>query len=279
MASTENIKIGGEYVRVEEKDEDEEEDNDKVVKAGRKRKRGTHEVGVRTDSQRNTHWNEVAAACLDLPHHWEKGVWDDRESEAAIKIEKKLWEGQANEALDDLRAQLITSYAMRLGKRTISGVIKNTREQRKQERKRDAVNKAADRYRRARGALLELGMTADDKNFRHLATKDVVPFVVALDDEVLGQGKKQPSWLWGDFSFMEKQGDGVRKYCAESELLKVHWFRRRALCTRWEEEVNLLQEEMRCMLRFFRARAEWWDEGAKACKQEGKAGAAAYKKK
>ena len=73
-------------------------------------------------------------------------------------------------------------------------------------------------YRRARRALLGLGLAANAKKFPALEPKDVVPFVVSTDDEQLGDGKKVPSWVWSNFRMLEGQGpERVKEYCGESE--------------------------------------------------------------
>ena len=46
-------------------------------------------------------------------------------------------------------------------------------------------------------------------------------------------------------------------------VLKVFWFRRNALLTRWREEVCLLHEEMRRTARYFKYRRGEWEGRAK----------------
>lgn len=42
--------------------------------------------------------------------------------------------------------------------------------------------------------------------------------------------------------------------------LRIEWCKSRARALRWSEEVELLQEEMTRVLRFFSWQADWWEE-------------------
>ena len=42
--------------------------------------------------------------------------------------------------------------------------------------------------------------------------------------------------------------------------MRVEWVRLKARADRWSEEEELLQEEMRCVLRYFEWKARWWRE-------------------
>ncbi|KAJ6484325.1 hypothetical protein C8R47DRAFT_1217223 [Mycena vitilis] len=61
------------------------------------------------------------------------------------------------------------------------------------------------------------------------------------------------SWIW-----TEGGGPGED----EKELhdsVRVEWSKTKARKERWEEEVELLREEMKRVLRFLRWRAVWWE--------------------
>ena len=52
-----------------------------------------------------------------------------------------------------------------------------------------------------------------------------------------------------------------------------------ALRTRWEEEKQLVGEEMRRTVRFFHSKRMWWLEAAKKHEDDGNTGHAAYNRK
>ncbi|KAH9921091.1 hypothetical protein B0H21DRAFT_660461, partial [Amylocystis lapponica] len=96
-------------------------------------------------------------------------------------------------------------------------------------RKQAAVKTAAEVYRRARRALLTLGMEENDQTYRPLRPEDLRPFVLRMEEQQRGDSKKAPSWIWGDFSFVEKTKTIAHLI---SIAMRVHWFRRRAVTAR-----------------------------------------------
>ncbi|KAF7311271.1 CxC2 domain-containing protein [Mycena kentingensis (nom. inval.)] len=69
-----------------------------------------------------------------------------------------------------------------------------------------------------------------------------------------GQSRQVMSWIW-------TAGPTLVEGSAEDELhdsIRVDWTRALARKTRWCEEVMLLQEEMRRVLRYLRWQANWW---------------------
>ena len=60
-------------------------------------------------------------------------------------------------------------------------------------------------------------------------------------------------------------------------MLKVHWFRRSALKMRWQEQILLVEEEMRRILRFFRYHEDLWKSRVTSGRET--AGAIAYARK
>ena len=57
---------------------------------------------------------------------------------------------------------------------------------------------------------------------------------------------------------------------------RVYWFRARASAARWHEEIQILREEMRRTLRFFKQEREGLQAIAEAEKRKGNLGRAAY---
>ncbi|KAK6967161.1 hypothetical protein R3P38DRAFT_3244635 [Favolaschia claudopus] len=87
------------------------------------------------------------------------------------------------------------------------------------------------------------------------------------------KGKQKMSWIW-------TSGGGPGE--DETELrdaVRIEWSKAKARRDRWVEEVQLLREEMRRVLRFLAWRAGWWEERTvveREVKEDVKAGVQAY---
>ncbi|KAJ7027844.1 hypothetical protein C8F04DRAFT_1266632 [Mycena alexandri] len=134
-----------------------------------------------------------------------------------------------------------------------------------------AVDTVSAKYRRARAALIALRGRAACEGFRELKASDV-----QLDEEreidararkklgeigtrsrrkgpTLSSKNKVFSWIW-------TQGGGPGEdEAALHDSVRVEWSKAKARKERWEEEVDLLREEMKRVLRFLRWRAVWWE--------------------
>ncbi|KAA1479943.1 hypothetical protein DENSPDRAFT_743739, partial [Dentipellis sp. KUC8613] len=77
------------------------------------------------------------------------------------------------------------------------------------------------------------------------------------DDEGLGRGRRQLVWIWRaqtpDARDVPGLGDGD-----VHDSMRAEWAAGRARVKRWEEEVELLQEEMRRAVKFFEYRENEW---------------------
>ncbi|KAI0356813.1 hypothetical protein OH77DRAFT_1533775 [Trametes cingulata] len=191
-----------------------------------------------------------------------------------VKVESKLRQGQANEALDSLRLHLTTHLSLNVRRTQGSGVIHNTEADRRLQAKRESINEAKDKYRIARHKLLVLAMGKEDESFPVLEDNDCRAFTILSEEQRLGDSYRTQSWIWGDFSFAHRMADGdVKKFVIHS--VKAHWFRQNALKTRWQEEVELRREEMWRTLRFFEHEEEKWHAKAMTLQKQGQPGAAA----
>jgi len=89
----------------------------------------------------------------------------------------------------------------------------------------------------------------------------------------LGEGRRIISWIWVSSGLAGDGGDeglndglccNLFSDCSLINIsvyliaLRVEWTKARARATRWREEVLLLKEEMRRVLRFLEWKAEWW---------------------
>ncbi|KAI0654518.1 hypothetical protein C8Q70DRAFT_1047971 [Cubamyces menziesii] len=190
------------------------------------------------------------------------------------QVERKLREGQANEALDSLRLHLTTHLSLAFRKQQGSGVIHNSAADRRLEAKRVAIDEAKAAYRAARVTLIVLGMSPEDDKYRELKDADCVAFKVVSEEARRGDSYRNQSWIWGDFSFAGRLETGdVQKFVLES--MKVHWFRQHALKTRWEEEVNVRREEMYRTVKYLEHEVDLWKGRATVAEADGMRGAAA----
>ncbi|KAJ7774635.1 hypothetical protein DFH07DRAFT_732672 [Mycena maculata] len=188
-------------------------------------------------------------------------------------MEAKLREGQCRDALIQVRSRLHAKHHLISYRESqVAGQRSATRAHTLIERIGERIEAGAVKYRRAREALIALWGSTACTHIRELRAIDI-----QLDEEResdsrarkklgsirsskhrrqgpgLSSKEKSFSWIW-----TEGGGPGAD----EQELhdsVRVEWSKAKAQKERWEEEVELLREEMRRVLRFLRWRAIWWE--------------------
>ncbi|KAJ8509466.1 hypothetical protein ONZ45_g8368 [Pleurotus djamor] len=198
-----------------------------------------------------------------------------------VDIERRLREGQANDAirllrLDILTGQSLTSFS-KSKSNAVHGVQKTTRSQkwiRKQKRNLQ-IHTAA--YNTARKALLRLGMPPDDDRFPALSQDDLVARN-PTSRPVLGESRQGTSWIWRVARMSDLSSE--ERGAFDEDAMKVRWFRAKADMWRWQEELEILEAEFQRTIRGFERMAEVWELLSESEKQK-KAGpgAVAYAKK
>ncbi|KAG0696318.1 hypothetical protein DFH29DRAFT_984642 [Suillus ampliporus] len=168
-------------------------------------------------------------------------------------IEWKLRCAQAHDALQELHKHLVWIRGQRA--HTRSQAVINTVQLK--------IDAAATKYRTAWAALdslsVKLSKLTWQVKFPKLNDDDIQGMTEAQaggEGETEGQRLVSVSWIW-------KQHHGA----GEEELstaMHVEWCKACARANRWAEEVDLLQEEMRCVLAYFDWQGRWWDERAVA---------------
>ncbi|KAF6758787.1 hypothetical protein DFP72DRAFT_807241 [Ephemerocybe angulata] len=189
-----------------------------------------------------------------------------------IDYEAQLREGQAYDALDDLRRHLRTrAYLYKRKDKHSRGsqtsVSANTRSNTAIKRAQQGVDSAAIKYNRAYKALMVLRgseATGDDdeeeqwrRDLRRLRASDIR----GLSEGLFGdsEGSRSVSWIW------KSRSTPVTLSSEEDiEALRIEFLKSRARAHRWAEEVLLLEEEMRRTLQFFKYKAEWWSSRQKS---------------
>ncbi|TBU36639.1 hypothetical protein BD309DRAFT_877998 [Dichomitus squalens] len=222
-------------------------------------------------------WKHVYDCSVPLPSLYHIAVRQHPFMKQARNFEYDFRRLTADRALRDVRVSIIKREVVNMKKRQSN--FKKTTEN--MEWRINAVNtelnQLADHYRRHWVALSTLGLEESDPVFRRLRDADVVRFDMGTSQNVLGQSKRQMSWIWGDFSFVVVLALPCVMLTASAR--RVHWFRSSAFAARWTEEVNLLKEEMHRTLRFHTYRRDKWNDHTREKERMNNAGAAAYARK
>ncbi|KAJ7716210.1 hypothetical protein B0H16DRAFT_1801736 [Mycena metata] len=200
---------------------------------------------------------------LYLPSGLSRAQQEDGCRKGLAKMEGRLREGQCADALKQLRGRLHTKKYLLLFREGggSAGQKASTRAQTLIERVGERVDGAAAKYRRAREALIALRGVSACEAFRELKQSDI-----ELDEEhdvdvtvrkklgsigsrsrraAVSSKKKTFSWIW------TADGGPGEDEVALHESVRVEWSKAKARKERWEEEVELLREEMKRVLRFF----------------------------
>ncbi|KAG2125960.1 hypothetical protein DEU56DRAFT_872983 [Suillus clintonianus] len=138
-----------------------------------------------------------------------------------LKYEWDLRQAQANNALNDLHTVINMTYHLYKYKYAFIRA----------------------KYTAARDALRRILKPLDRR-------KDAVPL---KHDEGKTVGQQNISWIWKVAGVSNNQEEGLQ------DLLRVEWCKVQARAHRWEEEVQLLREEVCCVLAFLEWQAGWWD--------------------
>ncbi|KAI4517040.1 hypothetical protein K525DRAFT_211789 [Schizophyllum commune Loenen D] len=234
--------------------------------------------------------------------------------EGLDEVEVRLRVAQCTDALKDTRSRLHARRFL-VNERNAHGYGQrdSTRSRNVIARLDDRIARLANKYRSARSALLRLSSADAYPAFRELKDDDLT-----IDDDreadgasterlnaqgqrsgrVVGTARKTDStalsardraiavvrgadsrrnltsWIWTALG-----GPGEDTEAQVHDAVRVEWAKARARSERWSEEVNILKEEMRRVLRFLQWRAQWWDDRAlfvAALDPAGRAGVRAY---
>ncbi|KAJ6493869.1 hypothetical protein DFH09DRAFT_1104333 [Mycena vulgaris] len=209
----------------------------------------------------------------------------DREDDCRAGLsgmETKLREGQCHDGLRSLRSRLHAKrHMLTFRDDNVVGQRVATRAFTLLERIGEQVDAAAAKYRRGREVLIALWGGEKCAAWKELKLADV-----QLDEEreidarsrqklgrinssrfrrngpALSSTKKKMLWIW-----TAGGGPGENEE-ALHDSVQVEWSKAKARKDRWEEEIALLREEMKHVLRLLRWRSVWW-EGKQGARREG----------
>ncbi|KAJ7805542.1 hypothetical protein B0H13DRAFT_2387660 [Mycena leptocephala] len=212
--------------------------------------------------------------------------------EGLAEMEAKLREAQCNDALVKLRGRLHAKRHVLYWKPSnVSGQNGATRSQTLIGQISDRITASATKYREARRALsslkgpdyaphllplkdADLMLDGDVKDDETAARKKLAMIAVGkgarVPRHIAGTSRTVMSWIWAARGALDPEEDGLH------ESLRVEWARAKARKNRWDEEVNLLREEMRRLMRYlvwetgvWTARAEMTRDDVPAAMQAG----------
>ncbi|KAF7300835.1 hypothetical protein MKEN_01309400 [Mycena kentingensis (nom. inval.)] len=215
-------------------------------------------------------------------------------TEEILMFEYKMRVGEGNEALSTVRRLLLLrSHLYSQKDRNASGVRAQTRSNTRIKVVEERIRRAVAQYQTAWRALRVLGKELQrdewETTLQELKAEDVrgMPRMhfgdparqrgstsrssaaAPADEAAVGldatasQAKRTRgtgstlglSWIWVRQAESRNEGDPEEM----DEALRIEWARTRARALRWNEELDLLEEEMRRILAFFSWRAEWWE--------------------
>lgn len=172
-----------------------------------------------------------------------------------VNSEKELRFAQLEDSLNDLRRArrtrhgLITFHKVQLSGQ---GQKTQTKSQAAMQTIQDRIDRCVRRYRVARTALLRLDPGGDWTKLYPALTDDDNRGPMKEQAEVSSSdGKYMPSWIWRSNSTAISREE-------VNEDMRVEWAQCMARADRWEEEVILLQEEIRRVVHFLQWRSSDW---------------------
>lgn len=201
-------------------------------------------------------------------------------SPCVLNSEKELRFGQLQDSLDDLckarrvRCGLILFYKVNVAG---EGQKTQTKARAAVQSLQDRIERSIQRYCVVCNALLQLDPGGDWENL----------YLPLTDSDNRGPGKEPEeisssdgqyiqSWIWCSNTTAVSQDE-------VNEDMRVEWAQCMARAVRWEEEVTLLQEEMRRVVQFLEWRSRDWflkaDVRADTVALAVRAGLSAYAKK
>ncbi|KAJ7801671.1 hypothetical protein B0H14DRAFT_3489329 [Mycena olivaceomarginata] len=189
-----------------------------------------------------------------------------------VDMEAKLRVAQCENSLASLHSRLHAKrHLITFRNSNVTGQVQSTKARTLIEQVGERVNSYANRYRQGRAALVALKGAAAYSHLRELHPDDVrldgdngesdVAARKKLAMMGAGRGARAPrnapgmskrvmSWIW--------TAPGALDEVTMHESIRVEWSRALARKTRWCEEVMLLREEMRRVLRYLEWQARWW---------------------
>ncbi|KAG6825043.1 hypothetical protein H0H92_005019, partial [Tricholoma furcatifolium] len=177
--------------------------------------------------------------------------------------EERLRFAQADDSLAEIRRhRRIISGLYQFKKFNVSGTGNrpNTRIYSLFKRFNGRINRFAARYRAAYSALSGLNPSGLwTSRFQKLEPEHICG--PGKEEKDASNGRFAPSWIWLVPRLPSEDGDPEAELESEQQLedsMRIDWAKGMARLSRWEEEVDLVLEEMRRVIVYFGWQAAWW---------------------
>ncbi|KIJ24005.1 hypothetical protein M422DRAFT_275308 [Sphaerobolus stellatus SS14] len=180
--------------------------------------------------------------------------------DSAVDIECQLRQGQAYDALEELRGKIRLERNMIDQKKVHArGTGANTRAETSIRSVTSAKQRAAQNYIDARQAMIVLGSRQRDKAFHSkLPDLDKNKDLWMKDPSkvlVLGDGTRQEPWIW--HIGLQIHGESSENSMLEED--RVRWFKSRALMQRWREEIHMREADFKRIQRSYLRMVSAWN--------------------
>ena len=218
---------------------------------------------------------------LGLPSDIDLARHADMEIIELAKLELKLWEGVAYDIISSLKEEIkYKKCFLNEKQRSLKGVRQNTRSNQALERLQKVIERTRNQYNFVREHLIRLGLPEDDKRFQPIGKKDLWMMNINTPRNRRGTARgshdvepKIEPWYWrttwnSEASSEEKSWSIEGLYslafsCSArpdhiSTADRVRWHRQRAERDRHEEEVEILKEELRRVMRTHKKFYDLW---------------------
>ncbi|PCH41849.1 hypothetical protein WOLCODRAFT_151882 [Wolfiporia cocos MD-104 SS10] len=196
-------------------------------------------------------------SCLSLPSQLGASAIERRGWGHITEVELQLWQGQANNALHEIRVAIRhKSFLFQNRVRPFNSQQTKTRTWGEVQVVAKMVARHAWVYTQARRAMEWLGANGDIlAKYKVLKPQDLKAITHIMDNTVQGMCDQPMSWIWTvDVAGDTSQSDWL------AELQWVNWLRTKARNDRWKEEHAIVLAEMNWTVRYFEKRVRDWQE-------------------
>lgn len=209
--------------------------------------------------------------CLWLPSSLPSSLLSLESLNDLRRKEARLRVAQLSDALTNIcRVRRVLAAISDFNKTHVagSGQRTTTRMQDLYARFRSKERRAASRYRAAYSAMQALDPGGTWTNTYQVLRDEDLRGPRKHDEErdatFISEGRYEISWIWLTPGANGSSHEDARPANMDefSTSMRTEWAQSRARAERWEEEEQLLLEEMRRVIAYFKWRAEWWREQA-----------------
>jgi hypothetical protein len=234
---------------------------------------------------------QVEDMSLFMPSSLGTQICKEKGKPEAMELEIQLREGQANDALSELRMALAhKAMLFRTKIRQAKSVKTKTRAWDDIHRSEGSIQTHVSNYETARQALLH--MDALKPHFKVIKKQDLKLSGDVFEENRIGQKNDTLAWFWmtgspEDYSKENNISMDECMYCLPNSFLselicivgtvfRITWLRAKAHYEQWKEEDNIVREEMKNTINFYHKYKVDWEQRASKSLDDGLKGHAGY---